>query len=176
MARYIVHVSDWAAMATLSTRPATLGAPFANVFSVADGTRYRSTGVPYMYLTDWEMSVKDLRVNNSASLTMSLAQGDYCSQHDYDPESPLCAHVILSGTVRQMDSSETDYAFARDALFTRHPEMASWPVSHEWFVAMLEIKDIIVLDYFGGAITVSREDYFAASPFTIDEGRADNRV
>ncbi|XP_037077728.1 protein CREG1-like [Pollicipes pollicipes] len=175
MARYVVHVSDWTAMATISSREPTRGMPFANVFSVADGTRYRSTGVPYLYLTDMEISVKDLRVNNNASLTMSLAQTTFCQQHDYDPEDPLCAHVILSGRVLQVDPDEPEYTFARDALFARHPEMPDWPVGHNWFVAKLDIMDIIVLDFFGGAKTVNTVDYFAADPFKIDP-RLVNRV
>ncbi|KAK2704885.1 hypothetical protein QYM36_017061 [Artemia franciscana] len=102
MARYIVHVSDWAGMATISTRQGILGSPFANIFSVSDGTKKKSTGVPYMYLTDLEMSVKDLKVDNRASITMSLAQTSFCKRHKYDPESPLCAHVVLTGNVEKV--------------------------------------------------------------------------
>ncbi len=88
MARYIVHHSgivcisltlagasslscipgchsDWAAMATLSTRPELQGSPFANVFSVSDGANVReASGRPYMYLTPMELSVKDLKVSD----------------------------------------------------------------------------------------------------------------
>jgi len=28
---------------------------------------------------------------------MSLAQTHFCKKHKYDPEDPLCAHVILTG-------------------------------------------------------------------------------
>ena len=54
---------DWAAMATISTRRAITGYPFANVFSVSDGKDFHeSTGIPYMFLTKLEMSVHDLNV------------------------------------------------------------------------------------------------------------------
>lgn len=33
---------------------------------------------------------------------MSLAQTDFCRKHGYDPQSPLCAHVILAGTVTKV--------------------------------------------------------------------------
>ena len=89
-------------MATISTRQGILGSPFANIFSVSDGTKKKSTGVPYMYLTDLEMSVKDLKVDNRASITMSLAQTSFCKRHKYDPESPLCAHVVLTGNVEKV--------------------------------------------------------------------------
>ena len=50
-------------MATISTRSATLGFPFANVFSVSDGSNVKdSSGIPYMYLTPLELSVHDLKV------------------------------------------------------------------------------------------------------------------
>jgi hypothetical protein len=64
-----------------------------------------------------EISVQDLKVRhfkkvNSSSvlkaytavqedarttITMSLAQTRFCKKHQYDPEDPLCAHVILTG-------------------------------------------------------------------------------
>ena len=74
MARYITHESNWAAMATISSRDPTLGSPFANIFSVSDGPVDNGTGVPYIYISPWEISAQDLTKNNNASLTMSLAQ------------------------------------------------------------------------------------------------------
>jgi hypothetical protein len=94
-----MHV-DWAAMATRSTRKDILGYPFANVFSVSDGANVKeSSGVPYLFLTPLEMSVKDLRVDSRASLTVSLAQGAYCDAKRLDPEDPRCAHIILTGKI-----------------------------------------------------------------------------
>ena len=74
MARYITHHSDWAAMATIAARDPIVGFPFANIFSVSDGPVDNSTGVPYIYISPWEISAQDLTHNNKASLTMSLAQ------------------------------------------------------------------------------------------------------
>ena len=74
MARYITHHSDWAAMATIAARDPIVGFPFANIFSVSDGPLDNSTGVPYIYISPWEISAQDLTHNNKASLTMSLAQ------------------------------------------------------------------------------------------------------
>jgi len=83
-----------------------------------------------------------------ASITMSLAQGDVDCQN-LDAESPLCAHIVLTGNFVKVshhhkfnhisysticaskvvpDSGEED--FARDALFTRHPVMETWPTNH----------------------------------------------
>lgn len=76
----------------------------------------------------------------------SLAQMDYCKSKNYDPEDPRCAKIFLTGryvkvikintalvnekkTVINFQVNETsdEYTFARNALFSRHPAMASWP-------------------------------------------------
>ena len=38
---------------------------------------------------------------------MSLAQTDFCRKHGYDPQSPLCAHIILAGTVTKVNGDPT---------------------------------------------------------------------
>ncbi|XP_060626572.1 protein CREG1 isoform X2 [Anolis sagrei] len=165
VARFVAHSCDWAALATLSAQePPMRGQPFANVFSVSDGPKgSQGSGVPYMYLTALEVSVRDLQVNANASLTMSLAQTSYCKRKGYDPQSPLCAHVIFSGLVEKVPNG-TEADFAKTALFSRHPEMASWPRDHDWFFAKLNITNVWVLDYFGGIKTVTPEEYFNAVP------------
>ena len=62
--------------------------PFANVFSMSDGTVDKSTGVPYIYLMPLELSAIDLSHNEKASLTMTMAQGDYCKENSYDEQDP----------------------------------------------------------------------------------------
>lgn len=164
VARFVANQCDWASMATVSTHDPVRGQPFSNAFSVSDGRLGSGCGVPYLYLTRMEVSVQDLQVNPQASLSMSLAQTDYCRQEGYDPQSPLCAHIILSGSVVEVNGTEAD--FAKDALFTRHPEMVGWPADHDWFFAKFNISMVWVLDYFGGVKTVTPEEYFKASPDT----------
>ena len=62
----------------------------------------------------------------------------------------------------QVKANSTEEAFARDALFKRHPEMSSWPDDHGWFFAKMNMSSILVLDYFGGVKTVTLKDYFNA--------------
>ena len=38
-------------------------------------------------------------------------------------------------------------------------------LGHGWFFAKLNITNILLLDYFGGAATISVEDYFKATPY-----------
>ncbi|XP_008573799.1 PREDICTED: protein CREG1 [Galeopterus variegatus] len=116
------------------------------------------SGVPYFYLSPLQLSVSNLQENSYATLTMSLAQTDFCRKHGFDPQSPLCAHTILSGTVTKVNETEMD--FAKHSLFIRHPEMKTWPSSHNWFFAKLNITNIWVLDFFGGPKIVTPEEYY----------------
>lgn len=68
MARYVLHSCDWGALATLSAQEGLRGHPFANIFSLSDGPPgpCGGSGVPYLYLTDMEISVQDLEVSGRA--------------------------------------------------------------------------------------------------------------
>ncbi|XP_053273033.1 protein CREG1 [Pleuronectes platessa] len=163
VARFVSHECDWASMATISSHPPLEGRPFSNSLSVSDGPQGSGSGVPYMYLTRMEVSVQDLQVNPAASLSMTLAQTDYCRQQSFDPQSPLCARVLLSGAVLQVNGTEAE--FAKKSLFSRHPEMIDWPTDHNWFFAKFNITQVWVLDYFGGVKSVTPEEYFQATPY-----------
>jgi len=65
MARFVLHNCDWGALATLSAQEGLRGRPFANIFSLSDGPPgpLGGSGVPYLYLTDLEISVRDLEVS-----------------------------------------------------------------------------------------------------------------
>ncbi|KAG9262338.1 protein CREG1 [Astyanax mexicanus] len=164
MARFVVNRCDWASMATISTHEPVKGQPFSNAFSISDGPPGNGTGTPYLYLTHMEISVQDLQVNPQASMSVSLAQTPICKHKGYDPQSPLCAHIILSGSVQDVNGTE-EADLAKKSLFSRHPEMIDWPVDHSWFFAKMNITQVWVLDYFGGVKMVSPEDYYKATPY-----------
>ena len=161
-ARYVVHDSTWTAMATVAAREPIMDYPFANIFSMSDGPLESSSGVPYMYLMPLELSAIDLSHNERASLTMTMAQSDYCKENNYDEQDPRCAHLILTGTVVKIEEDTEEGQLAREALFSRHPAMEFWPEDHGWFFCKLDIENILLLNYFGGAINVPVDDYFAA--------------
>jgi len=163
MARYVCHQANWGAMATIAARTPIVGFPFANVFSLSDGPVGESTGTPYIYATPMEISFHDLKANPQASITMSLAQGNYCTEKHYDPMDPRCAHIILTGNMVSVPKDSEEGEFAKRALFSRHPVMPDWPKNHGWFFTKLNITNIIVLDFFGGAITVPLDEYFNAT-------------
>ena len=57
--RWITHESEWVSMATIAKREPIVGYPFVNIFSLSDGPIDNSTGVPYMYVTEFDMSVEE---------------------------------------------------------------------------------------------------------------------
>uniref|UniRef100_A0A3Q3XCP9 CREG-like beta-barrel domain-containing protein n=1 Tax=Mola mola TaxID=94237 RepID=A0A3Q3XCP9_MOLML len=162
-ARYIAHYSDWGHLATISTQDKIKGLPFGNIFSVSDGPLDNSTGVVYFYVTPMDNTVSDLRSNPYASLTFSEAEGEFCRQMVYDPEDPRCARLTLTGKMVEVEPEELE--FAKEAMFSRHPVMAKWPVGHKWFFMKLELVQVWLQDWIGGVSLIPLEDYFKATPF-----------
>ncbi|XP_029967731.1 protein CREG2 [Salarias fasciatus] len=162
-ARYIAHFSDWGHLATISTQDQIKGLPFGNIFSVSDGPLDNSTGVIYFYVTPMDNSVSDLRSNPYASLTFSEAEGEFCRQMVYDPEDPRCARLTLTG--KMVEVAPEELAFAKEAMFSRHPVMAKWPVGHKWFFMKLELVQVWLQDWVGGTSLIPLEDYFTATPY-----------
>jgi hypothetical protein len=158
VARFVTHICSWGALATISTMEAVRGWPFADVLSLSDGPPGVGSGVPYFYLSPLQISVSNLQENPHATLTLSLAETIYCRKNGFDPQNPLCVHIMLSGTVTKVN--ETEVNIAKHSLFTRHPAMKTWPASHNWFFAKLNITNIWVLDYFGGPKIVTPEEYY----------------
>uniref|UniRef100_A0A8D1T3M1 Cellular repressor of E1A stimulateds 1 n=1 Tax=Sus scrofa TaxID=9823 RepID=A0A8D1T3M1_PIG len=69
----------------------------------------------------------------------------------------------LQQSVGNLQVSEAEMDVAKNSLFIRHPEMKTWPSSHNWFFAKLNITNIWVLDYFGGPKIVTPEEYYNAT-------------
>ncbi|KAJ4432261.1 hypothetical protein ANN_20878 [Periplaneta americana] len=138
--------------------------PMGTIVSVSDGTVEKSVGTPYMYVTRLEDVVQDTEIDSRCSLTMSLAQGDYCRQKELDPQSPVCAQVTLVGRLEKVKNGSAEQSFAKLALFSRHPSMKTWPEDHHFFIVKLNIEQVVVQDYFGGPVYVSVEDYYKATP------------
>lgn len=124
-----MHESTWGVLSTVSTLPGIAGAPFGNPQSLVDGP-YRdglfgdnSTGIPYFFVSELDVSQQDASANSLVSLTVSEAGvSSECAM--LDPESPLCIRLTVTGDlVEVVDEEET--AFAMQALFQRHPQMQS---------------------------------------------------
>jgi len=164
LARWIIHNSYWASMGTISAREPTTGYPFSNPWDISDGASPDvSTGIPYMYFTDMEMSVIDLKVDNRLTLSVTLDQGDYCRDQGMDAQDPPCGRVILTGTSIALEKGSVEYEFAKESMFAKHPGMSYWPEDHGFYFAKLNVEYITLLAGFGGVTPVPVEDYFAAS-------------
>ena len=87
-----------------------------------------------------------------------------------DPENPVCARLTVTGTLVVLDEGSDEYILAQQALFQRHATMADWPADHEWVIAKIDIQDVWLIDFFGGASIIAVDEYFAATPTnSIDE-------
>lgn len=161
MARYVLHNTEWASIATISVLPAIEGFPFSNVKSIVDGSLANSTGVPYFYMSPMDFTAHDLTRNSRATVMVSLEETNYCEHKGIDPEDPRCTRLILSGKMRKVREGTTEYIFAKAALFERHPSMAHFPPDHSWFVAKLKIAQVAMIDWFGGAKYIPVRDYLA---------------
>jgi hypothetical protein len=177
MLRWMVHTLDWGVLSTISTR---LGGddnpvPFGNIYSFVDGSCHNSTGIPYFYGTYLDQSFLDIREHETVSLSLSEASlSSVCTERDGldactlgtkygDPENPVCARLTLTGELVVLSEDSKEYEFAREAMFERHLTMTDWPENHNWVVAKLDIKDVWLIDFFGGAAILSPDEYFAAS-------------
>ncbi|KAI0241659.1 Protein CREG1 [Lamellibrachia satsuma] len=129
----------------------------------------KSTGIPYFYIANISDTYKNLVYNNSVSLSMTQAESSYCREQGYDPEEPLCARMILYGKVVAVSGDEE--AFAKKAVFTRHPAMAKWPKYHGWRFYKLQLRGVCLLDFYGGATHVPLDKYFATTPPTRQYSR-----
>ena len=91
---------------------------------------------------------------------MTLAQGSYCKNQGLDTQDPPCARVILSGSASKVQNGTSEFDFAQDAIFSRHPNMRDYPEGHEFYFAKMNVEHICLLAWFGGAKDVSVDDYF----------------
>uniref|UniRef100_A0A1B6GNH7 CREG-like beta-barrel domain-containing protein n=1 Tax=Cuerna arida TaxID=1464854 RepID=A0A1B6GNH7_9HEMI len=164
MARYIVHYSQWTSLSHVSQQPQITNWPVSRDYSVSDGPISAGSGIPYLIMTPNDPEFVDLLKDPRASLTMSLAQTPYCRVKRYDPEDPRCAQVTLSGKFVVLKNSSSEWRTAERALYTRHPVMKNWPKSHNWVFCKLDIKRILVVDWFGGNKYPTVDEYFRASP------------
>ncbi|XP_029174198.1 protein CREG1 [Nylanderia fulva] len=160
VARYVVNQADWAATATISIRKDVETFPVANLISISDGPIGNGTGIPYMYLTPLDFTAQDLAVDHRATLLVSLAEGSYCKDKNWDPMDPRCARVMLSGKIAVVKNNTKEHEIAKQLFFDRHPKLENMPADHGFFFAKLNIFAIALLNNFGGPKYISVEDYF----------------
>lgn len=80
-----------------------------------------------------------------------------------DPESPICARITLTGVLEVVPTYSAKYnTTLNEGFHPRHPQMSHWPIDHNWIIFKLNITqyDIWLINYFGGAIVITQEEYF----------------
>ncbi|XP_029041948.1 protein CREG1 [Osmia bicornis bicornis] len=169
MARYIVNQADWVSVATISTRKEIESYPAVTLVSYSDGILGNGTGVPYLYLTPLDFTAQDLAKDNRVSMLMSLAQGDYCKNKQWDPMDPRCARVLMSGRIKTLKNESAELEQVKKHFFNRHPKLVNMPENHHFYFAKLKIISIAVLDTFGGPKYVPVNEYLHPSVSNIIE-------
>jgi hypothetical protein len=147
-ARWLAHANEYGTLSTTSVH--LKGQAWGQTKSFADGSSNNSTGVLYFYDSDMDTSMKDIAKNPYVAFSLSAAQlFGHCDVSTLDPENPRCARVVFSGKFVPVDDPD-EKDFAHNALFDRHPEMASWPTDHDWKVHKIDLEEIWLIDIFGG--------------------------
>ncbi|WVZ93137.1 hypothetical protein U9M48_039143 [Paspalum notatum var. saurae] len=137
------------------------GAPFGNVVSYSDGLPGEGRGIPYFYLTTLDPTARDALEDERASFTLSEFPLGTCGK--IDPENPTCAKLTLTGKLKLVDLQSSEAELAKSALFTKHPEMKDWPKNHHFKIFKLEIENIFLIDWFGGAKPITPSQYLEFS-------------
>ncbi|XP_031406322.1 protein CREG1 isoform X1 [Punica granatum] len=154
-ARWLVAQNSWGVLNTISSELG--GAPFGNVVSFSDGSPNEGRGIPYFYLTALDPTAKNALKDGRASLTVSEYPLGTCGK--IDPENPTCAKLTLTGKLKIVEEKSDEAQYAKSALFTKHPEMKTWPKSHKFQFFKLEIENIFLIDWFGGPKPLTPEQY-----------------
>ncbi|KAJ1258792.1 hypothetical protein BS78_10G102200 [Paspalum vaginatum] len=154
-ARWLAAQNTWGVISTISIDLS--GAPFGNVVSYSDGLPGEGRGIPYFYLTTLDPTARDALEDERASFTLSEFPLGTCGK--IDPENPTCAKLTLTGKLKLVDLQSSEAELAKSALFTKHPEMKDWPENHHFKIFKLEIENIFLIDWFGGAKPISPSQY-----------------
>jgi hypothetical protein len=164
-ARWLAHANEYGTLSTTSVH--LKGQAWGQTKSFADGSSNNSTGVLYFYDSDMDTSMKDIAKNPHVAFSLSAAQLlGHCDVNTLDPENPRCARVVFSGKFVPVDDPD-EKDFAHNALFDRHPEMASWPTDHDWKVHKIDLEEIWLIDIFGGGECAKRLLWYGFSTWGL---------
>lgn len=162
-ARWLVSQNNWGVLNTISSDLG--GAPFGNVVSFSDGLPDEGHGIPYFYLTTLDPTARNALSDQRSSLTISEYPIGTCGKKD--PENPSCAKITLTGKLKLVDEKSKEADFARNALFSKHPEMKGWPKGHNFQFFTLDIEDIFLIDWFGGPKPLTVDQYLHPKTYKL---------
>ncbi|XP_068643718.1 uncharacterized protein [Aristolochia californica] len=154
-ARWLAAENSWGMLSTISIEMD--GAPFANVVSYSDGAPGQGQGIPYFYLTTLDPTARDIEKDHRSSFAVSEFPVGTCGT--LDPEEPPCARLTLSGKLKMIPNDTSEADIAKNALFLKHPAMRGWPKDHNFQFYKLDIENIFLIDWYGGAKPITVEQY-----------------
>ncbi|XP_013117036.2 protein CREG1 isoform X1 [Stomoxys calcitrans] len=163
IARKLVHQANWASVGTISTNSMVKDYPMVNIISINDNdVDHKSTGRIRFLLTDLDFTGPDWQNNNKVTMLFTDEQTLHCmhSRPIIDPMEPTCQRVMISGQVIRMNKDDTSYDEALVSFVERHPAAKNWLKAHKFYLCELDIKNIFVLDYYGGPHNVATNDYY----------------
>ncbi|XP_050257867.1 uncharacterized protein LOC126703019 [Quercus robur] len=65
--------------------------------------------------------------------------------------------------LKLVDKNSKEAEFAKGALFSKHAEMKDWPEDHSFQFFKLEIENIFLIDWFGGPMPLTLDQYLHTS-------------
>uniref|UniRef100_M4BWT2 CREG-like beta-barrel domain-containing protein n=1 Tax=Hyaloperonospora arabidopsidis (strain Emoy2) TaxID=559515 RepID=M4BWT2_HYAAE len=154
----MVHENVWATISTISVQFS--GVPYGHTVSYSDGIGYskkNSTGKLFFYITQLDATGADLSVNSTASVALTMAQ-EGIHACVMDVEDPTCWKLTMIGHI--VPVSGTQRFDAEKALFSKHPQMKHWPPTHGFLPYVLDIDNIVLLDFYGGVKHVPVDEYY----------------
>ncbi|XP_055903631.1 protein CREG1 [Eupeodes corollae] len=162
VARQLVHSVDWASVGSISTDEKIKDYPMVNVISISDSVRGEpSTGKIYFLLVDLDFTGQDWRKVNKLTFTITSEQNGNCSRIDVDPMEPVCQRTYISGKVIELKNGTEEFDFGWKAFISRHPATSNWVAEHSFYLCLLDIEHIYVLDWYGGPKDIPIDEYYS---------------
>ncbi|XP_026419426.1 protein CREG1-like [Papaver somniferum] len=154
-ARWLISQNNWGVLSTISIDLG--GAPFGKVVLFSDGLLDKGHGIPYFYKSSLDPTPRNAMKDARSSFAVSEFPIGTCGKKD--PENPTCAKLTLTGKLKLVDINSKEASVAKEVLFATHPEMKYWPKDHNFQIFKLEIEDIFLVNWFGGAKPITVAQY-----------------
>ncbi|KAK9160200.1 hypothetical protein Syun_006541 [Stephania yunnanensis] len=129
-----------------------------HVVSFSDGFPDRGRGIPYFYLTKYDITVRNIEKDPKVAFAVSeLGLGPVSGR---DPQDPTVTKLTMTGKLKKLDRNSAEGKFALSVLEAKHPGMKKWPADHDFEPYKLEdIKDLFLLFETGGPVHVNVKEY-----------------
>ncbi|KAK2647537.1 hypothetical protein Ddye_015026 [Dipteronia dyeriana] len=154
-ARWLVSQNFWGVLNTISSDLG--GAPFGNVVSFSDGLPNKGGGIPFFYLTDLDPTARNAMKGHRSSLAISEYPIGTCGKKDH--ENPTCAKITLTGKLVLVDNNSKKQSSCKTLCSLNIQRWKEWPKDHNFKIFKLEVENIFLINWFGGARPLTVDQY-----------------